>query len=335
MEIGFEEYDRALAHYLWPPTWVGEAPYWEETGPQPLPNPALLGEVVTTVELPGDVRARVFRDGMIAFDTTEPRLTVDDADTFIAWHEQVVRLANAHLACLAAVVHQFTAPSAVVTLWSLMQVEFETGKFRASSDHTGGGTRVALHFARQSFADDWRFYRGRGPISAEHMEHSFELVAALLDRPSPDMTLLRAEMLFRARSGLVHRDWSGALTTAWGAMERLLGDLLSRFLDENEDRTAGSDADGNKLKFINGDRRSFFQGREMTARHTVELLSLLDVLPFKLYRASILCAKARNAWLHKQEEPSPKTASMAVEALGELFELVEDVPLRVMSEEAG
>ena len=73
----------------------------------------------------------------------------------------------------------------------------------------------------------------------------------------------------------------------------------------------------------------------MTARHTVGLLSLLDVLPFKLYRASILCAKARNAWLHKQEEPSPKTASMAVEALGELFELVEDVPLRVMSEEAG
>jgi hypothetical protein len=260
---------------------------------------------------------------------TEPRPIVDapQVDAFIAWHERVVRLANAHLACLAAVVHQFIAPSAVVTLWSLMKVEFETGKFRGSSDHTGGGTRVALHFARQSFADDWRFYRGRGAISAEHMEHSFELMGALLGRPSPDMTLLRAEMLFRARSGLVHRDWSGALTTAWGAMEGLLGDLLSQFLDETEKRPVGSDDDGNKLKFINGDRRTFLEGREMTARHTVELLSLLDVLPFNLYKASTRCASARNAWLHKQEEPSPEIANMAGEALGELFELVEDVPL--------
>ena len=111
-------FEEPLAHYLWPPTWVGEAPYWEETGPQPLPNPALLGEVVTTAELPGGIRARVFRDGMIAFDMTEPRPIVDapQVDAFIAWHERVVRLANAHLACLAAVVHQFIAPSAVVTL---------------------------------------------------------------------------------------------------------------------------------------------------------------------------------------------------------------------------
>ena len=65
----------------------------------------------------------------------------------------------------------------------------------------------------------------------------------------------------------------------------------------------------------------------MTARHTVELLSLLDVLPFNLYKASTRCASARNAWLHKQEQPSPEIANVAVEALGELFELVEDVPL--------
>ena len=246
------EIEEALAHYLWPPTWVGEAPYWEETGPQPLPDPALLSEVVITAELPRGIRARVFRDGMIAFDMTEPRPLVDDAprfDAFFAWHEQVVRLANAHLACLTAVVHPFMAPSEVVTLWSLMKVEFETGKFRGSSDQTGGGTRVALYFARQSFADDWRFYRGRGPIGAKQMERSLELMRGLLNRPSRDMTLLRAEMLFRARSGLVHRDWSGALTTAWGAMEGLLGDLLSRFLDENENRPAGRDTDGNELKF--------------------------------------------------------------------------------------
>jgi hypothetical protein len=61
---------------------------------------------------------------------------------------------------------------------------------------------------------------------------------------------------------------------------------------------------GNTLKFINGDRRKFFEESTMTARHTLEFLSLLDILPFELYRASTQCAKARNDWLHVQQEPS-------------------------------
>jgi len=72
----------------------------------------------------------------------------------------------------------------------------------------------------------------------------------------------------------------------------------------------------------------------MTARHTLELLSLLDILPLKLYRASTQCAKARNDWLHKQEEPSAEIAHMAVRAAGELFELVEGVPLHVLPADA-
>jgi hypothetical protein len=118
------------------------------------------------------------------------------------------------------------------------------------------------------------------------------------------MTLLRAEMLFRATSALAHMDQAGALTNAWGVIEGLLGDLLHRYLDDNADRVDDQDTSGKGPKFIDGKRRKFFEGSEMTARHTLELLSLLDILPFELYRASKQCAKARNDWLHKQQEPS-------------------------------
>jgi hypothetical protein len=273
---------------------------------------------------------------MVVFYMGDATPTFDDtidADSFLTWHRQAVRLANAHLACLAAVIGSpVVGPSAVVTLWSVMQVDFELGRFEAASHPTMGGALMALYDARRTGPFDWRFYRGRSLVLAtERVESSFDLLRALLDRPSRDMTLLRAEMLFRATSGLAHGDWSGALTTAWAAMEGLLGDLLSHYLDENEDRPAGEDASGNKLKFINDNRRGFLDGREMTARHTVELLSLLDLLPFKIYRTLTRCASARNAWLHKQTEPSPKVAHSAVEALGELFEIVEGIPLHVLS----
>jgi hypothetical protein len=333
--------ETGLAHYLWPPRYVGEQPYWEETGPQPLPDASLLSEVVTTIDLPDGVRARVFRDGMIAFFlgsiAPSPYEEGVASDALVVWMEKAQRLANAHLACLVAAIGTgpMLAPSGVVTPWSLMQVEFETGKFRASTDYTGSGARVALHFAREGRGDlgDWRFYRGRSLVTREQIDRSFLLLDALLRRLSRDRVLLRAELLFRATSALIERDDAGALTTARTAIEGLLGDLLSQYLDENENRPAGTDASGNALKFINTDRRKFLEGREMTARNTVELLSLLDVLPFWLYRACTQCASARNTWLHAQNEPSSEAAWKAVGALGQLFELVEEVPIRVIPDD--
>jgi len=284
--------------------------------------------------LAGDVHVRAFRDGMIAFsmgrstprfDSVESQLPAHDE--LSAWLERSVRLANAHLACLAAVIQALMhAPSGVATYWSVLQVDFDSGKLRTASEYTTGGTRVSLWSAREGWgAFDWRFYRGWPLVTTEQIEHSFELLDLLLKRPAQDMTLLRAEMLFRAHSGLAHGDWAGALTNAWSAIEGLLGELLGQYIENNRDRPAGNDESGNTLRFINGDRRAFLEGREMTGRHTVELLSLLDVLPFNLYRACTRCASARNDWLHNQAEPSPDVAHVATRALGEIFALVEGV----------
>ena len=136
--------------------------------------------------------------------------------------------------------------------------------------------------------------------------------------------------MVRARVALVDGDASGALTNAWTATEGMLGDLLKRHLDEQADRPVEGFPPGNAPKFVNSNRRDFFESAEMTARNVVELLSLVDWLPFHLYRTARQCATARNKWLHAEEEPSTEVAVAALEAAGELFELLEGVPLRVL-----
>jgi hypothetical protein len=162
-----------------------------------LPDPALFGEVVATAELPNGVGIRAFRDGMIAFspnDQVVPPLlgqstTADDP--FIKWVEDVARLANAHLACLAAVrLQPFDTPSETASLWSVMQVDFESGEFRASNERMTGGTRIALWTARREQVSDWRAYRGRSPIAADEIERSFALLGDLLKLSSGDLAVV-------------------------------------------------------------------------------------------------------------------------------------------------
>ena len=126
-------------------------------------------------------------------------------------------------------------------------------------------------------------------------------------------------------------DWSGALVSAWTASEGLLGDLLKRYVDQNETRETGFDAEGNKHDFIEQKRREWLlASSQMTARHKMEVLSLVGWLPFELYMATERCGKARNKWIHAEKEPAADDAYLAVGSLGRLFELVEEVPLHVV-----
>jgi len=341
VEVIFDEPERAIAHYLWPPQWVGEQPYWEETGSRRLPDPSIVGDVIATADMPDGIRVRAFRDGMIAFHLGDATPTFNAADpgageAFLAWHEKAVRIANAHLACLAATLrYPLLAPSGIASPWSVMQVDFESGKFRAMSDHTCGGTQIALYSAREPPVTgfDWRFYRGRG-VTRDHIEKSLGLLRMLLERPDQERALQRAEMLHRASSALVQRDMAWALVNAWTASEGLIGDLLKRYLAKTERRDAGIDASGNRRCFMGTKRKAWLTGSFMTVRHRMEFLSLVDELPYELYLVCRECAKARNDWVHNEIQPSNDVAYRSLAALGRLFELVEGVPLRVLWEDA-
>jgi hypothetical protein len=328
---------------LWPPRWIGELPPWEvdAEGARPLPDPALFGLVVTSAELPNGVAVRAFRDGMIAFrpkdEIVPPPLgestTADDP--FIEWVEQVARLANAHLACLAAVRcrQPVDTPGETASLWSVMQVDFESGEFRAANERLTGGTRVALWAARNEPVTDWRAYRQAAPITREQIEKSFALLGDLLALPSGDLALLRAEMLARAVDALHRRDWTGGLMNAWTACEGLLGKQFQDYLRSQAGRETAVDIYGNEHQFIENARQDWLTGSDVTVRHTVEFLSLLDQLPYPLYLACTACAKARNRWAHGEAVPSPEIAAQAVHLLGELFELVEGMPLQVFPDD--
>jgi hypothetical protein len=141
--------------------------------------------------------------------------------------------------------------------------------------------------------------------------------------------LLRAELLLRAKVATSEMDHAGALTSAWTAIEGMLGDIFDSFLDAHADRALDAEAPSG-ARFINTARREFLRGSEMTSRLTAEFLSLLDVIPFSLYRAVLTCAKARNKWLHTETPPTNDDAVRALQAAAELFELAEGFPLRVV-----
>jgi len=295
--------------------------------------------VIVEANLSDGVRARAFRDGMIAFALGPDGPGYETE--FMAWELSLVRLMNAHLACL-----QSTVPepgliwSSVVTIWSSLQVKFPAGSVTGASTGSAGPAALELYNARTvlSGPHDWRLMRGPLiAIPADAMEASFALLGDLLLRPcetgQTDLVtrpaLFRAELLQRAKASLFNLDTTGALTNAWTASEGMLGDLMARYLDETENRPAGQDADGNDLKFMTLRRRNFFASGLWTIRHTMEFLSLVDRLSFPLYRDAHECSRARNDWMHYEKVPSNDVASMAIRVAGELFESLEGVPLRM------
>jgi hypothetical protein len=328
--------NRALAHYLWPPQWVGDPLAWMQSGA--VPDPSELGHLVVGADLPGGIRSRVFRDGEIVFVLGPDGPTYDGA--FVEWVQTLVRLMNAHLWCLRASIPWpgLTSGSSVVTTWSTLQVDFETGRFFAASTGQHGPIALELNDARRALTGqvDWRLNRGSLIISTDSVRRSFDLLRDLLELPqSPEASdllkrpgLFRAELLQRAAVAVFDQDFTGALTNAWTACEGMLGDLMRRALAEASERDVGRDDKGNKLAFMKADRRRFFERGEWTIRHTMEFLSLADRLPFVMYREARECAKARNEWLHYETVPSPEIADKALKLGGALFELVQGVSFK-------
>ena len=307
-----------MAHYIWPPQWVGPLPEW-------VMEPGLavkrddLADVVAEVELSLGIRIRAFRDGMLAFDLGSwgDPVKIRDAspENFEAVAEYQVRCArlmNAHLACLHTT-SQWPFKPTVLAPNRVMNVRWADGRFESGGDEIMG---LALWKARSEASDwnDWRLLsRSSAPIATEAMEESFELLRDLLDQPKQDVALLRAELLFRSAAAYSDHDSSAALVHAWTATEGLLGDLFADYWDGREG--------------INRKRRDFLKGSDVTARVTAEILSLADLLPLPLYRAIVTALNRRNAWLHNQKAVTSGDAASAVMAAQALFELVEGVRL--------
>lgn len=297
MAAPWEEAD-ALAFFFWPPRWVASAPSTNtdaDLGWDQFP------ETVFESSLPGDLRMKVSRDGMVVWDFTawggNPSLSQHlgkggtiDPEPEIKAQIRCLRLMNAHLACLLQSIPNSLERPQVLTPNHFLKVRFSDCSRWVGNADDPGSYWLAIARKRGSSASEFRQLVSQRPVlRVESLQGADELLRQLLERESSEMALFRVESIYRSVVAYRDFDHGGALVNAWVAIEGLLGDLFARYLKAEGDRS------GEVGTFIDSERRRFLEGSTVSSRLTAEILSLADYLPHRLYRELRACAKARNS----------------------------------------
>lgn len=325
----------AAAYYHWPTVWVGSAP--PASGADI--DISTLEEEVYRTTLPVGIAAKVFRDGMFIFDFSDwppgralPDDGESDFDAVAAVILQRVNVLNAHLVCLytalsrrqnISLAKMTVAPSDLIMLKSL--------------DDTGmsfADTRVAaLVLARHPSTYvrelptwfDWRVSMRKVVVEIDVVHESFQLLATILQHSDP-YALLITDLCARSCKAYEDHNYSLCLVTAWAITEKLLQDLWNRYVEANREK----EIDGAKVPFINKARKKkLIESRDFSASVISEVLSLMDYLPFPLYRDLSRVRKARNDWIHGLGPVSRKTAELSVRVAEAMLELVDGLNLKV------
>jgi hypothetical protein len=323
-----DDLGNVVAHYLWPPRWLGSDAALGEDGK--LVDHTELSHPVFESGLAPGVDMRAYRDGMLVFrmgdwgKPSEEEHHEDSFDAEVAHQARWVRLMNAHLACLHtawSALHEKILTTSIVRPGRLMAVDFN-GEFGSSPDHIA----TALYNARlapQEDEDDWRWDRSLGTIGPDVLQLAADLLSQILAQQRQASSLLRTELLYRGVVAFQEFDASAALVHAWTTIEGLLGDEFMDYLVDQEVRPDGEDGS----KFMNRERRDFLTGSGVNSRVTAEMLSLADRIPYDLYRDVLASAKARNRWLHRAEPVAPSSAAAAIHTATALFREVEGIDL--------
>jgi hypothetical protein len=329
----------AAAYYVWPLVWLGTPPEnmyaVTETGAGVADiDPAQLAEVVADADLPQGLRVRAYRDGMFLFDFSEwaPMPSVDPSGSPAPFEElskmvlRRVGLLNAHLLCFhdAVAEHQELGLGLNALSPSLiLPTSFEAPEGVSLPDQ-----RIAhIHSARyESTYAPGLLYRAdsrvsmRIPVGSPAVDGSFSRLSEILSSPDSERIITLLDLLARSGSAYSAHDFNVCLVIAWTVSESLLQELWDHYLRENRE-----DVDGTVV--INGDRRSFLAGAEVTARITSEFLSLLGELPFDLYQDLNSARQARNKWVHELRPVSYTVAAEAMTTAERMLKLVHDIEI--------
>jgi hypothetical protein len=114
-----------------------------------------------------------------------------------------------------------------------------------------------------------------------------------------------------------------SLILAWAVTEALLGELWERYLDKTKTRPG----DGEHLLMPSTRKKRLSGGPDMTASLITEMLSLLEQIPFSLYRRLSEVRAARNKWIHDLRPVSAETTLTAMSVAEDMLEVVHGVSL--------
>lgn len=326
----------AVAHYLWPPRWIEGPPSGLRDTPELFSGPQIadVGDRVFETEFSPDLRLRVCRDGMFAWDcfswARKPVEEKQDLDELGEFQIRCARLMNAYLGCLHTYLTHATRISAV-TAKHLLGVRFSDCRLESGTSEEPTGFNLGL--SRDEFdVDDPGVLRLLPVVPVEALQAASDLFRQLLTRADQDIALFRAEMLFRGVIAYQDFDYGAALGHGWMTIEGLLSDLFRSYLNDQRDR----EADEPGMEFMNSKRKRYLEGSQVTTRVTTEILSLAGRLPHSLYRKILTSAKARNSWLHgaTPDIATRELATTTIKTAELMFEHVEGVKLSMHLERA-
>jgi hypothetical protein len=298
----------SFGYYLLPPVWLGES----LTGPSAESRGAW--DQIERTELPERITAFCFRIGLFAFNLARwppgapaPRDPAT-AQERVRWRSALM---NTHLACLytaskrrgASLMPMLVTPNDIVHVHN-------NGVVSASGMLAITGLLRTPSVAEPS---DWRLSRST-VISTNVIRESYNVLASILDTAPGHEILPLIDLALRAAVAHMGKTFDAALIQAWGVVERILTDKWDRYLGDNRTR----EALGEEV-FINAERKEFLSGRDFTISIVIEALSLLDVIPFEMYRRLGPVRKARNRWMH---ELRPITVNDSFQALQLAFDLL-------------
>jgi hypothetical protein len=314
----------AAAYYHWPPVWVGGGPPISRIDI----GPSMRGEEVYRASLAVGIRGKVLREGMFIFDFSDwvpgcfppdsSQLGFDGAAAVILQRAAVL---NAHLVCLHTALSRgqnFVLPKMVVSPLDLISL-----RSLDDTELSVGESAAAVLAAARYGPTHARFRVIVIEINTVH--ESFQLLDTILQHETP-YALLIADLYARACKAYEDHNYGLCLVTAWAIIEKLLQQIWTRYVEANRQR----EIDGAEEIFINKDRRKrLTEGRDFTASMISEILSLMDYLPFELYRELSTVRQARNNWIHSLEPVSRGDAERSVRVTEQMLKLVDGINLEV------
>lgn len=158
-------------------------------------------------------------------------------------------------------------------------------------------------------------------ITPEVVDHSFDLLETVV--AASDVAVRSCHMVLHAARHYWHWRFDQGMATAWPAVEAMLSDLWSRYI---QDRSAAEDASEHQL---NSTRRQRLLGREFTTSIITEALALAGVIDHALYNEIRISRAARNKWVHGLAPVSADALCSAVWAFERLFMLSTGIQLAV------
>lgn len=323
-------------HIIQPPVWLGERPPGAfPDHPPGLITAASTREPIHEADLPGDVRGRAFRDGLVAIDFSSyapaPRAFAapepgSGHDEMAELHRDLdslvyrCELFNAHLACLLTALVQEGGPTthlAPVTPHHLFY--FDSLQDLENVSLPNDLASQAAFATRWGAPEDQLDPLDHGlrrllTVSRSAVVRSFDLLGHVLDRG--EMALRVADLLLRGGSAYGDHNYGFSVVLSWTAVESLMGNML---IERLERETHGNSRLAKKRANV----------ARAPARVIQDLLVSLAVIGPDLGDDIGKVREARNQWLHRQSGTNASDGQLGITTAQKLLNLHQGIELNL------